>query len=46
MHENDGSLARLTPIWPDHAPMARLRAGVGDAFAEATFRRLLGVDSG
>jgi hypothetical protein len=42
--DDDGLLARLMPIWPDPAPIARPRAGVDEAFAEAAFERLLSLD--
>jgi hypothetical protein len=42
--DDDGLLARLMPIWPDPAPIARPRAGVDDAFAEVAFERLLSLD--
>jgi len=41
--DDDGLLARLMPIWPEPAPIARPSAGVDDAFAEAAFERLLSL---
>jgi hypothetical protein len=41
--DDDGLLARLMPVWPDPAPIARPRAGVDDAFAEVAFERLLSL---
>ncbi|MGM0583465.1 MAG: DUF3987 domain-containing protein [Pseudomonadota bacterium] len=38
--DDDGTLARLLPIWPDPAPIKRPHSAPDDAFAEEAFARL------
>lgn len=42
--EDDGLLARLIPVWPDRAPVARPTRQPDDHFAESAFEKLYRLD--